>query len=474
MLTTFALISGSLLSFSGGDEDWPGWRGNGSGVASGKPPIEWTESQNVRWKTELPGKGLSSPVIHGGLVFVTTAVGTGKVKEGEPAAEGGEGERGRGRGEGRGERGGEGRGEGEGRGGDGPPDGERGRGRGPGGPGRGGPIEEQDFVVLALERATGKVAWQAKLGTHMPHEGTHPDGSYASPTPVTDGERLYVSFGSYGIHALTLDGKVAWSVDLGDMQINNAFGEGSSPVLVGDSLILNWDHEGDSFLVALDKQSGKERWRTARPRGTNWSSPVVVTAGGATQVIVAGPVAIAYDPATGKELWREGAAPEGRGGGAIATPVVLDELVVFATGGRGGGEARAWVAPKPGEASAEPLLWKVRVDGPHVPSPLACGGKVYMLKQDSGMLSVLDPVAGKVEYGPERLDAVQNVYASLVAASGHLYVAGRDGTVEVLATEPEVLTVAVNTLPEGIDATPAIAGDELFLRGSEHLYCIAE
>jgi len=473
MLTLLALLSGSLLS--AGNDDWPGWRGNGSGLGSGAPPIEWSETENVRWKTKLPGKGLSSPVVWGELVFVSAAVGTGKVKEGEPAEAGSDRERERG-GEGRegGRRGdGERRGEGEGRRGDGegPPDGGR-RGRGPGGPGRGAPIEEQDFVVLALERKSGKVAWQAKLGTHMPHEGTHPDGSYASPTPVTDGERLYVSFGSYGIHALTLDGKVAWSVDLGDMRINNAFGEGSSPVLVGELLILNWDHEGDSFLVGLEKATGKERWRTPRPSGTNWSSPVVIARGGKPQVVVAGTVAIAYDPTTGAELWREGEVPEGRGGGgAIATPVVLEDRIVFATGGRGGGEARAWGL----EAGADgPLLWKTRVDGPHVPSPLYCGGKVYMLKQDSGMLSVLDPAAGSVEYGPERLDAVQNVYASLVAAGGHLYVAGRDGTVEVLETGSEPLTVAVNTLPEGIDATPAIAGDELYLRGNEHLYCIAK
>lgn len=470
MLTSLVLLSNVLIP--GGNDSWPGWRGQGNGVGSGTPPTEWSEQENVRWKVSVPGKGLSSPVVWEGLVFVTSAVGTGKKKDGEPAEAGADGERGRpdegGRGRGDGERRGP---PGEARRGDGPPEG----GRGPGGFGRGAPIEEQDFVVLALDRKDGAVKWQTKLATVMPHQGTHRDGSYASPTPVTDGERLYVSFGSYGIYALGLDGKLQWSVDLGDMDINNSFGEGSSPLLAGGSLILNWDHEGDSFLVALEAKTGKERWRTARPRGTNWSSPVLVSAGGAPRVVVAGPIAIAYDPATGQELWREGEAPEGRGGGAIATPVVLDELVVYATGGRRGGEARAWVANAPkGAEKVEPLLWKVTLDGPHVPSPLAYEGKVYLLKQDSGMLSVLDPASGKVEYGPERLDAVADVYASLVAAGGHLYVVGRDGTIEVLATRPELATVAVNKLDEGIDATPAIAGDELFLRGLEHLYCIAQ
>jgi outer membrane protein assembly factor BamB len=328
------------------------------------------------------------------IVFVSTAVGTGKKQETKPD-EGASGERP-----------------------GGPPPGDGGR-RGGGGPGgRSAPIEEQDFVVLALERKSGAVRWQKKLATAMPHQGTHPDGSYASPTPVTDGERLYVSFGSYGIYALSFAGEVAWSVDLGDLEIQNGFGEGASPILCDDLLVLNWDHEGDSFLVALDKTSGKERWRTARPRGTNWSSPVLVSTGGTRQVLVAGPITIGYDPATGKELWREGEAADGRGGGAIASPVVLDGLVVFATGGRRGGEARAWAvqAPKAGE-TLEPLMWRTSIDGPHVPSPVAYDGKVYFLKQDSGMLSMLDPASGHVDYGPERLRGVANVYASPTSTS---------------------------------------------------------
>jgi outer membrane protein assembly factor BamB len=466
MTHLLALALSPFVLVSGGNDSWPGWRGPmGSGVASGSPPIEWSEQENVRWKTPVPGRGLSSPIVWEGRVFVTTAIGTGKKAESAPAEAGAEG--------GRGERGREG-----GPPGGGPPEGggpEGGRERGRGGFGRGAPIEEQDFVVLALDRKTGAVQWQKKLSTAMPHQGTHRDGSYASPTPVTDGQRLYVSFGSYGIHALDLTGAVQWSVDLGDMDINNGFGEGSSPVLCGELLILSWDHEGDSFLVALDKASGKERWRAPRARGTSWSSPVVVEAGGARQILVAGPVTVAYEPATGKELWREGAAPEGRGGGFITTPVVLDGLVVFATGGRRGGEARAWVI-EPAEAGekAEPLLWKETLDGPHVPSPLAYDGKVYLLKQDSGILSVLDPSSGKLEYGPERLEGVADVYASPVAASGRLYVAGRDGTVEVLSAWPEIATLAVNKLDEGIDASPAIAGDELFLRGLAHLYCVAQ
>lgn len=454
-----------------GSDSWPGWRGaDGSGVAGGSPPIEWSEEKNVRWKVALPGKGLSSPIVWADRVFVSAAVGTGKKAEPAPEAEGERGERPpRGDGE-RGDR--PPRGEGEGGRpprGDGPP-GEGGRGRG--GPGRGAPIEEQDFVVLAFERASGKELWRKKLATAMPHQGTHPDGSYASPTPVTDGKNLYVSFGSFGIYALSLAGDVLWQIDLGDMQIQNGFGEGSSPVLWGELVILSWDHEGDSFVVALEKATGKERWRTPRPAGTSWTTPLLVRAKDREELVIGGARTASYDPATGKELWHQGES--GGRGGAIASPVAIDELVIFASGGRGGGEARGLVA----EASAaqdephEPL-WALRIDAPHVPSPLAYGGKVYMLKQDSGMLSVIDPASGSLAYGPERLKGVADVYASLVAAKDHLYVAGRDGTVEVLSTWPKIETLAVNKLEDGFDASPAIAGDELFLRGKANLYCLA-
>jgi len=452
-----ALQAASLTTASDG---WPGWRGDGHGVSTGAPPVEFGEDKNVRWKVALPGKGNSSPIVWGDRVFVTSAVGTGKKKEAAPSEAGAE----RG-GRPEGEDGGGERGEGRG--------GREGRGEGRGG--RGEAIEEQEFVVLAFDRKSGKTLWEQKLVTTMPHQGTHRDGSYAAPTPVTDGERLYVSFGSFGIYALDLSGKVLWSVDLGDMLINNEFGEGSSPVLVGSNVIVLWGHEGDSFLVALDAKSGKESWRTPLAQGTNWSTPLVVTVEGKPELVIGGPRVAAYDPATGKELWGHGEA--GRRNGAIACPVALDGLVVYAMGGRGGGEARALLvgAPKAEDAEEdESLLWSVRLDAPHVPSPLAYDGKVYFLKQDSGILSVLDPATGELSYGPERLEGVADVYASPIVAGEKLYIAGRDGTVEVLSTGAEITTLAVNRLEDGFDASPAVAGNELFLRGRASLYCIAE
>jgi outer membrane protein assembly factor BamB len=432
-MTSFLSIA--LLSFvpSVGVGDWAGWRGGeAAGVGRGSPPVEFSEAKNVRWKAPLPGKGLSSPIVWGERVFVTSAVPTGKKLEGAPAGATRRND-----------------------------------------PAIYQPIVEQEFLVLCLERATGKELWRKRVGLAMPHQTTHPDASYATPTPATDGERVYASFGSFGIHALTFSGELAWQVDLGDLLIDDEFGEGSSPVLCGELLVLNWDHEGDSFLIALDKASGAERWRTPRPKGTSWTTPIVVSAGGEPQLVVAGVRTIAYDPKTGRELWSVGDAQRG-GGGMMASPVAIDELVLCSVGGRRGGEIRALVALP--EAEAEPsgeTLWAKSADVPGVPSLLAYQGKLYFLKGNSGLLSAFDPASGEREYGPERLKGVADVYASPVAAGGRLYVAGRDGTVEVLAPLPKIETLAVNVLEDAFDASPAVAGDELFLRGRASLYCIA-
>ena len=437
-LASPALSHAHVGTSAAGADDWPGWRGaDRSGVAEGAPPTEWSEEENVRWKAPLPGHGLSSPIIVGDLVLVTSSVGTGRTLE-RRAEEGA-------------------------------PDGERGgrrdrRGR------EMPPLEEQVFLVLAFERASGASAWERRVNTAMPHQGTHPDGSYAAPTMVTDGERVYASFGSFGLYALSLAGEVLWSKDLGDLTIQNGFGEGSSPVLCGDLLIQNWDHEGDSFLVAMDKRTGEERWRTPRAGGTSWCTPLTVERDGRAQIVIGGPRTVAYDAATGREVWSFGETPS-RGGGAIASPVALDELILVAGGGRTG-EMRALIA-RPAGSEDDLLLWSERADVPHIPSPLVYHDKLYLLKQNSGVLSVLDAKTGRLEYGPERLDAVANVYASPVVANGRLYVAGRDGIVEVLALDPQIETVAVNTLEDAFDASPAVAGDAIFLRGRANLYCIA-
>jgi len=500
-MTLFALLLLSALASSGsprGGDEWPGWRGPaGNGLSAGSPPVEWSEEKNVRWKVEIPGKGNSSPVVWGDRVFVTTAIGTGKIgaapassdeepgdrragerggeRVGERGAEGGEqgGEQGGERG---GERGGgveRGDDRGAGRGGDRGPGREGGGGRGGFG-GRGpAPPEEQHFVMLAFDRASGELAWEAEARTGMPPQGTHPDGSYATATPVTDGEHVIASFGSNGLFCYTIAGELVWEKDLGDMDIMRAFGEGSSPVLHRGTLIVNWDNEGDSFLVALDKATGAEKWRTQRPGGTSWCTPTVVDTQSGSQVIVAGAVTKAYDFATGKELWSYGEAPGGSGGGVISSAIQHGGLLLFSTGNRRG-ELRCLDLALVGKEGEEPLAWIFEGDTPHVPSPVAHDGIFYVLKSNSGLLSAYDVGSGERLYGPERMQGVADAYASPVVADGRLYFTDRQGAVEVVLAGSEYASLAVNKLEDAFDASPAIAGEEIFLRGRAHLYCIAE
>ena len=421
MLLSIALLC-SFPTTTPGPDDWTGWRGpHGDGITEGSPPIEWSEEKNVRWRAALPGLGLSSPIVSGERVFVTTAVPTGKKRAGvvsetfrEPFE-----------------------------------------------------LEEQEFLVLAFARASGKELWRKHVNQAMPHEPTHPTNSYATPTPATDGTRVYCSFGSFGLYALTLTGEVAWQVDLGDLA-SGGHGEGSSPLLHDGSLIVLWAHRGKSFLIALDAASGAERWRTPVPEGNNCSTPIVVHVEGRDQIVVAGKRTMACDPKTGKELWSVGEW-ESSGITTMASPVALGELVLVPSVDRV--DMRALVVLPEGEPAE--VLWSKR-SSDNIPSLLAFDQKLYFLKGDSGQLTVLDCASGDVEYGPQRLSGVSEAWASPVIAGGRLYVTGRDGKVEVLALAPEVHTLAVNVLEDGFDASPAVAGNELFLRGKSRLFCLAE
>lgn len=258
---------------------WGQWRGPlGTGVAPlGKPPLDWSETKNVRWKTPIPGRGLSSPVVWGDRVFLTTAIPTGDAVA-TPAPES-----------------------------HGAHDNVH-------------SARRQRFVVLAIDRRDGRVLWERTVREERPHESVHATGSWASPSAVTDGERVYASFGSAGIYALTVDGAPVWSADLGDMRSLHGHGEGSSPALADGRLIVNWDHEGDSFVTALDAKTGKERWKVARDEPTSWSTPLVVEQGGKKQVVVAATRHLrGYDLHDGSVVWT---AP-GLSTNVVASPRLL-------------------------------------------------------------------------------------------------------------------------------------------------------
>jgi outer membrane protein assembly factor BamB len=289
---------------------------------------------------------------------------------------------------------------------------------------------------------------------------------------VTDGELLFAHFGSRGLYALDASGKVVWEKDLGDMNVKMGFGEGSSPALGGDRLFVQWDHEGESFIVALDRKSGRELWRQKRDEKTSWASPLVVEHGGRTQVVTSATNKVrSYDGATGDVVWETAGMTQN----AIPTPVHSDGLVILTSGFRGNALLAVKLAEAKGDLAASPAVaWRLDRDTPYVPSPLLYGDELYVLKGNNGLLSAFNAKTGERLYGPERLEGVPNVYASIVGADGRVYVAGREGKTAVIQRGPVFKLLATNTLDDGFDASPVAVDSELYLRGNRYLYRISE
>ena len=416
---------------------WPHWRGpDVNGIAlHGDPPVKWSESENVKWKTEIPGKGYATPVIWGNRIFLLAAVATEKRVELPATKEKAEGRR----------------------------------------PRRGPPSVKTDrvhqFMILAINRQTGKPVWQKTLREELPHERTHADGSWASSSPVTDGERVYAFFGSRGLHCLDLDGKLHWQKDFGKMSIKRQFGEGSSPTLYRDQIIINWDHEGQSFITALNKTTGAEIWKVDRDERTSWSTPIVVEADGKAQIILSATNRVrGYDPATGKVLWECG----GMTGNVIPVPLYANGIVYVASGFRGNALLAIRLAGAKGDITgSEAVVWKYDRHAAYTPSPILLGGCFYLLRGNKGFLSSLDAATGKEHYVNQKLEGIGTVYASLVGVPDRLYVVGKNGTVFVMQQGPEQTVLTTNVLQDSFTASPAIVGKELYLRGHRHLYCLA-
>lgn len=428
-------IAVTMLAFNSPSEYekyWPQWRGPAAnGVARhANPPLEWSETKNIRWKIAIPGKGLSSPIVWGDHVFITTAIPT--EQEAAPAA----------------------------------PEAEGGRRRGIS------PTSKNKFVLMAINRRDGKTVWQRTATEQVPHEGTHLDGSWASNSPITDGEHIIAFFGSRGLFCYDMQGKLIWQKDLGDMATRNSFGEGSSPALHGNTLVVNWDHEQQSFIVALDKRTGKELWRVDRDEPSSWSTPLVVTHEGKPQVIVNATNRVrSYDLANGKLLWE----CSGMTLNVIPSPVVDDGIVYVTSGFRGSALLAIKLAGATGDLNnTASVVWKYEQDTPYVPSPLLYDNKLYVLKVNSGILTCFNAKTGEPFYSRQRLEEVPNVYASPVGAAGRVYLTSRDGMTLVIKNAESFEVLASNKLDDDVDASLAIVDDEIFLRGRKFLYCIAE
>ena len=456
-----AEAGGAAADTGAANANWPQWRGPlASGLAPlADPPTTWAEDKNVRWKVKLPGQGTSTPIVWGDAIFIQTAVPAAATAAGEkavtvhaqPAPPPGEGR-------------------------PGGPGGRRGRGSG--GPGGGGmrvvePTGPYKFTLLCLDRNSGKTRWEKVAREEKPHEGHHRDHGFASSSPITDGKLVFAYFGSRGLHCYDTAGNHKWSKDLGQMSTRNSFGEGSSPALHGDTIVVNWDHEGDDFIVAFDKNTGDERWRQPRDESQSWSTPLIVDHDGGAQVITSATRRVrSYDLKTGKQIWEApGLTPN-----TIPSPVAGNG-VVYAAAGFNGNVLHAIRLGKTGDLTdTDAMLWTTKRGTPYVSSPLLYGDRLYMFSSNNALLSCLDAKTGKPIVETERIDDLEGVYASPVGAAGRVYLVGRNGTTVVikhLDKTDKVEVLATNVLSERIDASPALAGKDLFLRGREHLYCIA-
>lgn len=431
VLALLALASAARAELPAGV--WPQFRGPlATGVSpDGDPPTEWSDTKNIRWKIAIPGVGSSTPVIWGDKVFVLTAIETDRKDPSIPEPE------------------------------DQPmrPFGIK------------FPNTIHQFVVMCLDRATGKTLWQRTATEQVPHEGLHPDNDYASATPVTDGKRLFVPFGSRGVYCYDLDGQEIWNWDFGDFSTRNSFGEGSSPALHGDTLVTTWDHEGQSFIVAQNAQTGEIRWRKDRDEISAWATPIIVERAGKVQVITNASTRVrSYDLATGEILWECG----GQVTNVTPSPVANDKLVFCMSGYRGSALFALPFDQRGDLTDIDKIAWKLGRGTPYIPSPLLYGNRLYFTQSNEGILSCADAATGKILFDRTRLPAIRGLYASPVGAAGRVYITSREGTTLVIRDSDQFEVLATNVLNDPIDASPAVVGRELFLRGMKYLYCIAE
>jgi outer membrane protein assembly factor BamB len=342
--------------------------------------------------------------------------------------------------------------------------------------GRGGfglepPMDRYQFVVLCIDRDTGKTVWQRTAIEAVPHEGHHQTGSFASASPVTDGEFVYASFGSRGIYCYDLAGNLQWAKDLGDMHTRFSFGEGSSPALSDDTLVVQWDHEGDDFIVALDARTGHEKWRTPRDEPSTWATPLIVEAAGRKQVVTSGSNRIrSYDFTNGELIWECG----GLGSNPIATPVAIDGLAIAMSGHHDPAGVAVPLSAKGDVTGSDAIAWQIEGSTPYVSTPVLYDDTLYFVKSRNAILSSVNAKTGQTIINQKRLPGMDTLYASPVAANGRIYLASREGTTVVIEHGPNLRILSTNVLDETIDASPAIVGKEMIVRGENHLYCIAE
>ncbi len=433
LATALALtLGGSPLA-----ADWPQWRGpHGTGIADDtNVPERWSAADNVAWKAPLAGLGVSSPIVAGDRVFVTSQAGAGvrrpgnhpRLAQGAAASAAGE---------------------------------------------RALPLSRDDrtmFIVEAFGRADGRRLWEYRVAADGPLPGVHDKHNLASPSPVTDGQMVYAWFGTGQIVALDMSGKLVWQRHLGKevspFDIN--WGHGSSPTLFQDSLILLCDHAPAAYLLAVDKRTGKDRWKTDRGRGrSSYTTPFVVNAGSGPELIVNSSERVdAYDPRTGTFLWHVGGGNQF----PIPSPTFHDGVVYMSRGYRSG----PYMAIKPGgrgDISSSHVVWQVNTGAPYISSLVYDAGLLYMAN-DVGALTAVDAATG-AKVWQERVDGIFS--ASPVAAGGKIYFVSETGETIVVRSGRQPAVIARNDVGERLIASPAVSNGQIFLRSDGQLICVGK
>jgi outer membrane protein assembly factor BamB len=415
------------------EKNWPEWRGPyANGIsASTDAPAEWGENKNLKWKTEIPGRGHATPIIWEDQIILLSAIQTDETVTSDTIDDGSSNS-------------------------------------------WMNPITTDHihrFVVISVDRKTGKILWKKTLREELPHSRTHSLGSWASNSPVTDGKHIYAYFGSHGLYCLNMKGELIWKKDLGKMTKRMSFGEGSSPILYKDKLIVLRDHEGQSQLHILNKKNGKEIRVIDRNEATTWVSPFIYEYEGKAQLIISATDKIlSYDPETFDILWEA----SGLTRNVIPMPVTYKNIVFLMSGFRGNALLAVDISKASGNINdTESILWTYDKNTPYTPSPLVIDDKLYFLRVNKGFLSCLDAKSGKEYYSIQKTEGINNVFASLVSVNDHIYVTGADGTFVVVKAGATFEIVATNKLEDGFHASPVILDNEIFLRGFKHLYCIS-
>lgn len=414
------------------DDNWHHWRGpNANGSApKADPPTKWDANTNIKWKADLTGKGSATPIVWRDRVFVLTAIKTDRIAKPEELPK---------------------------------PDPKFKVNTAP-------PKNFYKFVVLCFDRGNGQKKWEKVAAEMVPHEGTHETHSYAAGSPTTDGKFLYISFGSFGTYCYDFDGNLKWSrTDLGRMHTRFGWGEAVTPVVYGDSLLLNYDQEADSHLLCLDTSTGKTKWDAKRDEKTTWSTPLVVDHGGKIQVVTNGTTRVrSYDLATGDLVWQ----CAGMTVNPIPSPVRYGDSVICVSGYKGAAAISIPLSAKGDLGERGNVNWRYAAGTPYVPSPVLVGDLLYFTQTNDSVLTVLNAKTGKVVIDKERLPQVKSFYASPIAAAGRVYFVDRSGTTIVIKSGETLDVVSVNKLDDAIDASPVAVGKQLFLRGEKYLYCI--